>query len=391
MKLLFTFFIFLLAMQISKAQVSSEDISNIIDEIRVKYAPDKRTAIFDIEQIFDEKFVYLSGETNIPEAKIELLSLLKKLNVVDKINLLPSKELGNKIYGVANLSVVNVRTKPENTAELATQVLLGSKLKILKSSGEWFLVQCEDDYIGWMDDDGISLMEKQKFDGWNNSNKIIVTSPFTYAYSEENINSIPVSDVVQGDILKFISKKNNFTKIEFPDERIAFISNDQVQDYQLWIDSRNPSFDLINHTAHMMMGIPYVWGGTSIKGLDCSGFTKTVFQLNGVQLPRDASQQVNVGELVDTQNGFENLLPGDLLFFGSKDHNTGKEKITHVAIYLGNLEFIHASGRVRINSLDRTKSNFAEGRLKTFIKAKRILTSLGSNGVNLIKNLINIY
>ena len=84
-------------------------------------------------------------------------------------------------------------------------------------------------------------------------------------------------------------------------------------------------------------------------------------------------------------------MPGDLLFFGSKDYKSGREKITHVAIYIGNLEFIHASGRVRVNSLDRTKSNFAEGRLKTFIKAKRILTSLGSNGVNLIKNLNNIY
>ena len=63
----------------------------------------------------------------------------------------------------------------------------------------------------------------------------------------------------------------------------------------------HPASDAIIHTAHMMMGIPYVWGGTSIKGLDCSGFTKIVFQLNGVQLPRDASQQVNVGELIDTQ------------------------------------------------------------------------------------------
>lgn len=371
----------------SPAQVNAEDIPKIIEEIRVKYAPDNRTAIFNINSTSEEKFVYLTGETNLSKAKKELLLRLKKSNVIDQINILPSMGLGTKIYGIVNLSVGDVRTKPEHSAELATQVLLGSKLKILKSSSNWYLVQCEDDYIGWMDDDGVYLMDHQKFDEWIKVQKIIVTAPFTFSYSEGNVHSTPVSDVVQGNLLKFISRKDDFTEVEFPDGRFAFISNDQVQDYEEWLDTRNQTYDAIIHTAQIMMGIPYEWGGTSIKGLDCSGFTKIVFQLNGVQLPRDASQQVHVGELVDTKNGFDNLLPGDLLFFGSKDHNTGNERITHVAIYLGNLEFIHASGRVRINSFDKTKSNFAEGRLKTFIKAKRILNSLGSNGVKLIKDL----
>ena len=375
----------------STAQVNAGDIPKIIEEIRTKYAADKRTAIFNINFTSEEKFVYLSGETNLPEAKKELLSLLEKSNVVDQIIMLPSVDLGTKIYGIVNLSVADVRTKPEHSAELATQVLLGSRLKILKSSGEWYLVQCEDDYIGWMDNDGVYLMDHEKFDEWNKTKKIIVTIPFTFSYSEGNVYSTPVSDVVQGNLLKFISRKEDFIKVEFPDERIAFILNDQVQDYEEWLDERNQSYDAINFTAHMMMGIPYVWGGTSIKGLDCSGFTKRVFQLNGVQLPRDASQQVHIGELVDTKNGFENLMPGDLLFFGSIDHITGKEKISHVAIYLGNLEFIHASGRVRINSFDNTKSNFAEGRLKTFIKAKRVLGSLGRNDVKLIKDLNKNY
>jgi len=375
----------------STAQVNAGDIPKIIEEIRTKYAADKRTAIFNINFTSEEKFVYLSGETNLPEAKKELLSLLEKSNVVDQIIMLPSVDLGTKIYGIVNLSVADVRTKPEHSAELATQVLLGSRLKILKSSGEWYLVQCEDDYIGWMDNDGVYLMDHEKFDEWNKTKKIIVTAPFTFSYSEGNVYSTPVSDVVQGNLLKFISCKEDFIKVEFPDERIAFILNDQVQDYEEWLDERNQSYDAINFTAHMMMGIPYVWGGTSIKGLDCSGFTKRVFQLNGVQLPRDASQQVHIGELVDTKNGFDNLMPGDLLFFGSIDHITGKEKISHVAIYLGNLEFIHASGRVRINSFDNTKSNFAEGRLKTFIKAKRVLGSLGRNDVKLIKDLNKNY
>ena len=123
----------------SMAQINSEDIQNIIEEVRSKFAPDKRTAIFNVSHKLEDKSIILLGETNLPAAKKELLALLSKSDIVDQINLLPSKELGTKVFGIVNLSVVNVRTKPEHSAELATQVLLGSKLKILKSSGEWYL------------------------------------------------------------------------------------------------------------------------------------------------------------------------------------------------------------------------------------------------------------
>ena len=91
-----------------------------------------------------------------------------------------------------------------------------------------------------------------------------------------------------------------------------------------------------------------------------------------MQLPRDASQQVQCGETIDTNNGFKNLKQGDLLFFGKKASNDKKERITHVAIYLDNASFIHASGEVKIQSLDPSSEIFAPERLETFIRAKRI-------------------
>lgn len=387
MKYLIIILFFLTLTFESMTQTNSTDIKKIVEEIKIKFAPDSRTAIFNISAELNKKEVKLTGETNIPDAKKELLANLQKFEITDSVLTLPAAELGSKIYGIANLSVANIRTKPDHAAELATQVLLGTNLIILKSFHGWYLVQCEDDYIGWVDDDGIFPVDETEKDEWQTSQKIIVTSPFTLCYLQNDLSSSPVSDLVAGDILKFISSDNNFTLVEFPDNRKAFIQNEKVQEFENWLDSQNPTFEKIEQTAKLMMGVPYLWGGTSIKGMDCSGFTKTVFMLNGVQLPRDASQQVSVGELIDLQNGFDDLQPGDLLFFGRIDHISGKERITHVAIYLGNLEFIHASGRVRINSFDKSKNNFAESRFKGFMKAKRILTSLGKNGVKLIKDL----
>lgn len=371
------------------AQMESEEIKKVIDEVRNKFVPDKRTGVFSIISKVENGNLYLSGETNLPKAKEELLDNLKSMKINDQIALLPSKDLGENIFGIVNLSVANIRTKSEHSAELATQALLGSSLKILKSNGEWYLVQCEDSYIGWLDDDGLKLMDKQGFDDWRDSKKVIVTASFSHAMFERNGNSYPISDLVAGNLLKEISRDDEFTKVEFPDNRRAYVPNNEIQDYDTWLKSRKPSFDAIYSAAKSLMGIPYLWGGTSTKGVDCSGFTKIVFRTQGIELPRDASQQVNVGELVDTKNGFDNLIPGDLLFFGTKDSISGKEKITHVAIYIGNLEFIHSSGRVRMNSFNKSKSNFAEDRLRTFIQAKRILTSLGKNGVKLTKDITN--
>ncbi|GAB4130214.1 MAG: C40 family peptidase [Ignavibacteriales bacterium] len=370
------------------AQTNNDEINSIIDQVKSEFAPDKRTAIFNITStVADDTFI-LSGETDMPEAKNLLISKINKLTkaLADKISLLPSAKIGDKKFAVVSVSVANLRTKPDHPAELASQVLLGTPLKVLKYDDGFYLVQSPDKYIAWVDAEAITLFNENDFRKFISAKKIIFTPEYGFAKTKAESESGNVSDLVRGDILEFIGEEKEFVKVKFPDGRIAFVKKVDSVLFDDWFNSRNATPESIMDEAFNMMGIPYLWGGTSYKGIDCSGFTKTVFFLNGILLSRDASQQVNLGEEIDTKNGFEKLQPGDLLFFGRKADEMNKEKITHVGIYIGNLEYIHESGRVRINSFDPNSPIFSKHRLNQFVRAKRILTSVGKNGVELVKD-----
>jgi gamma-D-glutamyl-L-lysine dipeptidyl-peptidase len=374
----------------SQQSKSMNKIQLLISEVQKKYAPDKRTARFDISyEALKQKKLILSGETNLLKAKISLLNELKKngYNVQDKISVLPDKKLGENIFGVIKISVATMRTKPKEAAEMASQALLGCSIKILKKMKGWVLIQTPDKYIAWMELSGYQPMNKAQVDEWRSSKKIIITKEYGFVFSKPDINSDHVSDLVAGDILKKLSNEGEFVKVEFPDKRKGYVLNNICKNFKSWLKSRNPNEKNIIKTAYRFMGIPYLWGGTSAKAMDCSGYTRTVFFLNGIYLPRDASQQVNIGRPVDTQNGFSNLKPGDLLFFGKKATEKTKEKITHVGIYIGNYEFINEAGRVKIDSFNKKAKNFSRYRLHQFIRAKRILTSIGKNGVELLKDV----
>jgi len=189
---------------------------------------------------------------------------------------------------------------------------------------------------------------------------------------------------VAGNILEIIKYVDEHYIVRYPDGRQAYVSKEESEPYRQWLEKLMPSTDSILSTSMSLIGVPYLWGGTSTKGMDCSGFTKTVYFLNGMVIPRDASQQVHTGKAIDSVGSFETLQKGDLLFFGSKATDSTPEKVVHVGIWIGNNEFIHASDMVRISSMDRDAENYDDFNRDRYLRTKRILKQQDEGLISLL-------
>lgn len=350
----------------------AESLQPIVDSIRMAYAPDKRVALFDITV----KGQILTGETDNVVAKTALLQNLSAKNIryIDSIQVLPDASVMGKNRAVVTISVANLRAKPAHAAEMVTQATLGTPLNVLKKEKGWYLVQTPDKYIAWTEGGGIQTMDDNRFVQWQQADKLIYTKPYGFIYTKPDADGATVSDVVYGDVLSFQTKENDFYYVKLPDGRSGYIPAKELQLYKEWQNSRMPTQENLVSASKRLMGVPYLWGGTSFKGVDCSGFTRTVYFMNGLILPRDASQQALIGELVDTKTGWQNLQAGDLLFFGVPAQDGKPERVIHVGMWLGgpNNEFIQSSSKVQISSLNPDAPNYDEVQYKRFLRAKRI-------------------
>jgi cell wall-associated NlpC family hydrolase len=283
---------------------------------------------------------------------------------------LPGETLGKEKHGIINVSVANLRSLPKHSAELVTQAILGTPVALLKKTDGWYLVQTPDQYIAWTNDASLVSMDEEQFNEWGKDEKIIYLDTYGFSYSNEDNHR--VSDLVAGSILRLEQENHDFWQILYPDGRKAKISKNEAKNFQSWYSEIEVSDQSITSAAEDLMGVPYLWGGTSTKGVDCSGFTKTVYFLQGLVLPRDASQQAAVGELIDTSKEFSKLIIGDLLFFG-KINEDQTEHVVHVGLWLGNNKYIHASGDVHISSMDPLDENFDQYNYNRYLRSKRII------------------
>ncbi|MEP3210941.1 MAG: NlpC/P60 family protein [Maribacter sp.] len=346
-----------------------------LQEVKAKFAPDKRVALFEVTAKLKGDLVVLKGESNLPDAVTALKEKLNGENLafIDSIQLLPSQEVQGKTNGLINNSVSNLRSNPKHSAELATQATLGTPVQIYKREGDWYYVQTPDKYLSWVDNGGIISLSDEEHNSWKSAEKIIYTKTYGHSYTEPDARSQVVTDLVAGGVLEFLNEQNDYYAVKYPDGRIGYVSKNESQPYEQWIAAMNATGESLIATSKTLVGVPYLWGGTSTKGMDCSGFTKTIYFLNGMVIPRDASQQVHTGKQIDEHKNFAHLEKGDLLFFGRKATDSTKEKVVHVGMWIGNNEFIHASNQVRVSSMDSKAENFDEYNLNRYLRSKRIL------------------
>lgn len=364
---LLVLFIFLSSCTNSKIY---ESTSLKIDLLNDKYAPDARVAVWNIDVNDKKTPIELVGETNLNDAKNELIEYLKSedISFEDNIILLPNHDFK---YGIINNSVANLRKNPSHSSELVSQTILGTGVSILKKEGEWYLIQTPDKYISWIDHGGIVPMSKEKYNNYFASDVGVFTRPYGFSYETKKKNRV-VSDLVLGSVLKIVEVGSKHTKYKYPDGRIAWIENGLMNSISS-IRGMNYSIQNLLENAHSLIGVPYLWGGTSSKGFDCSGYTKSVYLMNGYILPRDASQQIKEGILVDDSRNWNLLETGDLMFFGY--YKDDKLRIDHVSIWLGDGYFIQSSKNVRISSVYSDNSNFDDYHMAKYIESRRIIGS----------------
>ena len=258
-------------------------------------------------------------------------------------------------YFIINTAVANIYKEPSHASAVVTQALMGESCRIIDSSDKWYQIRQWDGYKGWM----------YYFCGVESKSKykptLVMQDMFGMVLSPEKDKII--RNLVFGCSTQSEKQQNGY-KIKLPDGNNGFSNNNFNENKKTTIRSE------FIKTTRRFLGTPYMWGGKTPYGIDCSGLVQTVFKTFGIELSRDSSKQAEffVNDKIDE----ENIQSGDLLFFGENN------KVSHVAISTGGLNFINARGFVQEESIDKKSPKFNRNLRNLFLHAVSI------------KNIINI-
>lgn len=312
------------------------------------------------KSIAEPHSVVLTGHIELPETHRALLQFLACLGfdrVTDEIADLPSAELGGRQFGFIKTRHSFSYNQPDGSQEVVTDCVLGEPLYLLRGTDSGYLLcHSGDGYIGYVRSRDVVRVTAAAFADYQGGTQVRM------------LRDARVSDVTLplGARLKCIAIQDDSARLQLPTGETVVVADSACQPLDRGAAER---VQQVIGVAEQLLKTPYLWGGKTSTGIDCSGLVQTAFAAAGLNLPRDSSQQVYLGRLTGTRWQRRTMRAGDTLYFVGQ-HG----KIRHTALYVGGGKYIEAAGgAVRISSLRSGDGKFDRKRSGAFVFAKRLL------------------
>jgi gamma-D-glutamyl-L-lysine dipeptidyl-peptidase len=344
------------------------EFEEYIEQIRTERRLDMRSSIFDVRVERKGSRLVLMGVTTVPDALGDLIARLSEIKnpryIKDEVVRLPDTTIGPDPHALVRAAIAPVYGDPALPAPQITQALLGTRLEPLARVGTWCRVRMEDGYIGWVHAGYLQFGQEDWAHAWERG---------THGEPVISLGADLVDDA--GRVFARLPWGARVVRLgqeqyELPDGRRGMMGGGEIIAVDRMADWFPPRGDSVTRTARRWIGAPYLWGGVTTSGVDCSGLAQAVFWLHGVALPRDSDMQSHKGEAVDPSADFSQLSAGDLVFFSETP-----ARVSHVAISLGGSHIVHCAltnGGVDVNDLAGDRE--LEIRLRSvFTCAKRVL------------------
>ena len=348
-------------------RAADDEVQALVEEVRERYAPDPRLAVFEVEVEIEGGRITLLGATSERDAAQELHRRAAGLTgwdeVVDRVQLLPEAEADERVHAVVSAAVAPMLAGPSIRSTQVSQAVLGSRLIVFRRDGRWLQCRGSDGYIGWIHAGYVALMDEGMARAWELGADGDLWVALDAAVALDS-----------GDVMvrlpwgaRVVREQDGIVRL--PDGRTGHARGEMVP-----LGARGLGFPLdveaVCDSAAKWLGVPYLWGGVTMGGVDCSGFVQALYRMHGCVIPRDSDQQSRAGEPVECGESFENLRAGDLLFFAEDG-----TRCTHVAMSTGGSQIIHSSlgnGGVARNDMAGRRSYERELR-RIFLWARRMV------------------
>jgi len=332
------------------------DIHALIEKANNDFYLDSRIWYQDVQAEVDGQKIILTGEAfySIPVRGIarKLKRAGYDFELIDSVHYLPEKFSDGLAYGIVSQAHVMGRYKPVDKKQEGTEMLYGEPVRLIREKDEYLQVQSNIGYLGYIPENAVRRVGLEEWNRYHIGKQAVFTS----------------NDTLDNGLVFLMG-----TRLPYLENDMLLLAdgtelNLSPEHYKLIDPVSNPLRQEILTSAQQYLGLPYVWGGRSAEGVDCSGFVMQSYALHNIYLPRDSDEIANVGRMIGYPGWLDAMLPGDVLFFAGS-----RRMITHTGIYMGDGKVIHSIGEgVQIQSMNPDDPGYSESLGRRFAFAKRM-------------------